>query len=73
MGTHTSSNPFQITNVQLFALGTHLSLDHATDDMLLTSQFATLTFTNQKNGIWGEVIGLASSSHPYFCPALCLT
>ena len=32
------------------------------------SMFASLTFINQKNGVQGEVIGLACSRDPYVCP-----
>ena len=32
------------------------------------AHFASLTFTNQKNGVHGEVIGLARSGDPYVCP-----
>jgi len=32
--------------------------------------FATLTFTTQKNGVRGEVIGHAHSGHPDACPVL---
>ena len=35
---------------------------------MLQSRFASLTFTTQKNGIEGEVIGLACSGDPYVCP-----
>ena len=35
--------------------------------------FATLTFTTQKNGVCGEVIGLGRSGDPAFCPVLALT
>ena len=31
-------------------------------------KFASLTFTTQKNGVRGEVIGLACSGDPYLCP-----
>ena len=35
---------------------------------LRLARFASLTFTTQKNGVRGEVIGLACSGDPYLCP-----
>jgi hypothetical protein len=34
--------------------------------------FVTLTFTTQKNGVRGEVIGLGRSGNPVLCPVLAL-
>ncbi len=35
---------------------------------LRRARFASLTFTSQKNGVRGEVIGFACSGDPYVCP-----
>lgn len=39
---------------------------------LLAATFATLTFTNQKNGVRGETLGHGRSGHPTLCPVACL-
>ena len=59
---------FRLTDVQL-SIGT-LKIDYATASipLLQSATFATLTFTNQKNGVRGEVIGLGLSGNPLLCP-----
>jgi hypothetical protein len=37
------------------------------------ARFTSLTFTSQKNGVRGEVIGLACSGNPYLCPVKAIT
>jgi len=71
-GSSSGAHPFRLADVQLFSQGRRLSLALATDDTIRSSQFATLTFTSQKNGVRGEVIGQARSGHPYFCPVIAL-
>ncbi|KAL7523299.1 hypothetical protein ACHAWF_000463, partial [Thalassiosira exigua] len=39
---------------------------------LLQARFGSLTFTEQKNGVRGEVIGLECSGDPYLCPVKAL-
>jgi hypothetical protein len=39
---------------------------------LLSTTFATLTFTSQKNGVRGETIGHSRSGHTSLCPVLCI-
>ena len=39
---------------------------------LSQAQFASLTFTDQKNGVRGEAIGPARNGDPYICPILAL-
>ena len=72
--TATASNttPFRMCDVQLF-IGP-VPIDPATDNeqSLWSATFASLTFTTQKNGVRGEVIGLGRSGDPEFCPVLCL-
>ena len=50
----------------------HRRLDPLTcrDPELLAATFATLTFTNQKNGVRGETLGHGRSGHPFLCPVL---
>ena len=62
------SDPFRLCDVQLFIGDRRLDLFSDSDALLLQSRFASLTFTTQKNGIEGEVIGLACSGDPYVCP-----
>ena len=71
-GEYTSgsseSTPFTLADVQMF-IGS-VRLDHMTCPyaMLHRSTFTSLEFTNQKNGIRGEVIGLGRSGSRIFCP-----
>eukprot|EP00956_Cyclotella_meneghiniana_P040451 scaffold195779_cov33-Cyclotella_meneghiniana.AAC.2 len=62
------SDPFRLCDVQLFIGDRRLDLFRDSEALLLQSRFASLTFTTQKNGIEGEVIGLACSGDPYVCP-----
>jgi hypothetical protein len=55
----TESAPFRLCDTQLFHGPVRLDLSTASDAALLGATFATLTFTTQKNGIRGEVVGLA--------------
>jgi len=72
-GMGVTNTPFRFADVLLFSHGHRLSLTNASDATLHNSHFATLTFTNKKNGVHSKVIGLARSGHPYFCPILSLT
>jgi hypothetical protein len=71
-GTSSDTCPFRLMDVQ-FRIG---SLRSPATSMpfedLVHATFATLTFTNQKNGVRGEVIGLGRSGDPLFCPVLTL-
>ena len=69
--TDTSSEdacPFKLEDVQLFIGQRRIDLATASDDLIRQATFASLTFTWQKNGVRGEVIGLALSGDPYLCP-----
>jgi hypothetical protein len=70
--TASESTPFRLCDVQLFAGLTRLDLTAATEAELLSATFGSLTFSTQKNGVRGEVIGLARSGNPQLCPVLCL-
>ena len=39
-----------------------------TDNNLATATFVILTFTNQKNGVRGEIIGHGATGDPLSCP-----
>ena len=66
--TYNDGYPFRLENVQLFIGDTRLPLMTAPESELRLARFASLTFTTQKNGVRGEVIGLACSGDPYLCP-----
>ena len=71
-GEYTSSpsdtTPFTLQDVQLFSGQRRLDLSTAPEASIRSATFATLTFTNQKNGVRGEVIGLGTSGNPHLCP-----
>jgi hypothetical protein len=69
-GEYTDNNkdPFRLADTQLFIGDTRLDLARAPDSELQVAHFTSLTFTSQKNGVRGEVIGLACSGDPYLCP-----
>ena len=69
-GTVTSSQLFQLRDVRFFTGHLVLNSTHDPPQHLLTATFVTLEFTTQKNGVWGEVIGLGRSGDPNFCPVL---
>ena len=64
----TDKHPFRIEDVQLFIGDTRLNLLTDPESRLKQARFASLTFTSQKNGVRGEVIGLACSGDPVMCP-----
>lgn len=66
--TNNDSTPFRFEDVQLFIGDTRLALTTAPPEQLKQARFASLTFTDQKNGVRGEVIGLACSGDPFLCP-----
>jgi hypothetical protein len=63
-----NKDPFRLTDTQLFIGDTRLQLLTAPASELCLAWFASLTFTSQKNGVRGEVIGLTCSGDPYLCP-----
>jgi hypothetical protein len=71
-GSKSESAPFCLADVQLFQGPVLLNLETASDTALLSATFASLTFTTQKNGVRGEVIGLAHSGNPQFSPTICI-
>jgi hypothetical protein len=62
------STPFRLRDVHLH-IGT-TRLQHLTCPLqyLNSATFFCLEFTDQKNGVRGELIGLARSGNPAFCP-----
>ena len=70
-GTRSDTTPFRLCDIQLFVGPTRLDLFTAPEATLWTATFATYEFTDQKNGVRGEVVGLGRSGNPQFCPVLC--
>ena len=68
--TDNPNNTFRLADVQLFIGDTRIDLTTAPIEQVQQAHFASLTFTNQKNGVRGEVIGLAHSGDPNLCPVL---
>lgn len=66
--TDNNNDPFRFEDVQLFIGDTRLNLTTSPIEQIQQSRFASLTFTSQKNGVRGEVIGLACSGDPFVCP-----
>ena len=70
--TDNDKDPFRLLDVQLFIGDTRLQVLSAPVEQIQQAQFASLTFTTQKNGVRGEVIGLACSGDPVLCPVQAL-
>ena len=71
-GEYTASasdtKPFHLEDVQIFIGPQRLPLATATEAQLASATFASLTFTDQKNGVRGKVIGHACSGNLQLCP-----
>lgn len=67
----SETTPFRFQDVELF-IGRHhrIDLTNATDAEIKSATFVQLTFTSQKNGVKGEVIGLGRSGSQLLCPVL---
>jgi hypothetical protein len=66
--TDNKKDPFQLADTQLFIGKRRLPILTALAAELCQARFALLTFTSQKNGVPGKVIGLTCSGDPYLCP-----
>jgi hypothetical protein len=64
--TNPESSPFRLCDVHLFRGNTRLTFAQVSDEPM--PSFAALEFTNQKNGVRGELIGLGPSGDAAFCP-----
>jgi len=60
--------PFRFANVHLFCGNRKLHLERASDQELWSATFVGLEFTNQKNCVKGEIIGLGRSGSDLWCP-----
>jgi hypothetical protein len=65
---NAESTPFRSQDIHLHAGPTRLSHLLCPLQTLDSATFVCLEFTNQKNGVRGELIGLGRSSNPTFCP-----
>ena len=68
----SDTKPFHLQDVQISVGSQRLNLQTATDAQLQSATFVSLTFTEQKNGVRGEVIGLGRSGNPNLCPVCAL-
>jgi hypothetical protein len=66
----SDSHPFRVCDVKLWANHDPIDISQATNDALLASTFVSLTFSTQKNGTRGEIIGHGRSNNPNACPVL---
>ena len=72
--TNAPSNmaPFWSIDIQLSIVDHHLGITTWSLGELSQAWFGSLTSTDQKNGVRGEVIGFACSRDPYICSILAL-
>jgi hypothetical protein len=73
-GEYTDNNktPFCLKDVQLFIGPCNLNLQTLSPAELAQAHFRSLTFTDQKNGVRGEVIGQALTGDSFICPVKAL-
>jgi len=69
-GTTGDNAPFRLRDVQLFIGLRRLSLMTAPLADLQAATHTSLTFTDQKNGVRGEVVNHSRSGSPLTCPVL---
>jgi len=70
--TNSESTPFTLYDVSLYIGNVYLNPLTATAAQLCAATRVTLTFTTQKNGVRGEVIGLSRSGDATLCPVLAI-
>jgi hypothetical protein len=70
--SNPDSTPFRLQDVRLYR--NQLCLDYARAPLqhLHTATAVALEFTNQKNGVRGELVGLHRSGHPTLCPVVAI-
>jgi hypothetical protein len=64
----SDSHPFRLADVKLWVDNAPLDIFLAPPHTLLASTFVSLTFSTQKNGTRGEIIGHGRSPNPQACP-----
>jgi hypothetical protein len=71
-GSPSDTAPFTLQDAQLHVGSQRYSATTIPFASIACATFVTLTFTDQKNGVRGEVIGLGRSGNPTLCPVLSL-
>mmetsp|Transcript_20821 Transcript_20821/g.31356 ORF Transcript_20821/g.31356 Transcript_20821/m.31356 type:complete len:204 (+) Transcript_20821:431-1042(+) len=71
-GTPLTTTSFRLYDVQLFVASHRIDHLHTPEANLSSATFGTLKFTDQKNGVRGEVIGHGVSTDPLLCPVRAL-
>jgi hypothetical protein len=72
-GTPSDTTPFTLQDVQLWIGQQRFLATTIPVADLSRVTFVALTFTTQKNGVRGEVIGLGRSGNPVLCPVMATT
>jgi hypothetical protein len=72
-GTPSDTTPFTLQDVQLWIGQQRFLATTIPIADLSRVTFVSLTFTTQKNGVRGEVIGLGRSGNPVLCPVFATT
>jgi hypothetical protein len=72
-GSPSDTTPFTLQDVQCWIGHQRFLATTIPIADLSRVTFVTLTFTTQKNGVRGEVIGLGRSGNPHLCPVAALT
>jgi hypothetical protein len=62
------ASPFRFCDVHLLIHNRHLNHSTCTPEDLQRITYVALEFTNQKNGVRGELVGLGKSGHHLWCP-----
>jgi hypothetical protein len=70
--TKSDTTHFWLCDVCLSVGTQYINILTAPFTELQTTNFASLTFTDQKNGVRGEVIGMSTSGDSHFCPVKAL-
>jgi hypothetical protein len=66
--TNIDTSPFHLCDVYLLINTRRLDMIAVPEQDLNQANFVALEFTNQKNGVFGELVGLGHSGHPSWCP-----
>jgi hypothetical protein len=72
-GTPSDTTPFTLQDVQCWIGQQRFLATTIPVEDLPRVTFVALTFTTQKNGVRGEVIGLSRSGNPVLCPVAAIT
>jgi hypothetical protein len=68
--SNPDATPFRLCNVHLLHNNLHLDPITCSKYDLVTAAHVALEFTNQKNGVRGELVGLGRSGHNVLCPVI---